>query len=593
MTEHAELKAWVDEMAAMCEPDSVVWVDGSQKQLDAFKAEAIGTGELIELDQEKMPGCIYHRTAQNDVARTEGLTFICTAKEEDAGPTNNWMAPEEGYAKAAAIFAGSMKGRTMYVIPFSMGPVGSEFSKIGIELTDSIYVVLNMSIMTRVGQPVLDVLGADGEFTRCLHGKAERDIKKRLILHFPEDNAIWSVGSGYGGNVLLGKKCLALRIASHLGHQEGWMAEHMLIMGIEHPDGHIDYVAGAFPSACGKTNLAMLVPPKDLAEKGYKVWTLGDDIAWMRVGDDGRLYAINPESGCFGVVPGTNMKSNPSAMRMIASNTIYTNTMLADDSTTWWEGHDDAPPAHGLDWRGEEWHPGKTDENGHVLPGAHPNSRFTAPMSQCPSVAPNWEDPKGVPISAIMFGARRARLAPLVIESFNWEHAVYLGANMTSERTAAQRGKVGEVRRDPMAMIPFCGYNMADYFQHWLDMGKRLSHQPKVFRVNWFRCDEDGEFLWPGFGENLRVLIWMLARARGEAGAAESPLGNVPTYDSFDWAGLDYPESAFEELMSVDVEEWLEEDAENKQFLAQFGDRLPEELREQHRLREERLRVVE
>ncbi|NQT87678.1 phosphoenolpyruvate carboxykinase (GTP), partial [bacterium] len=391
-------------------------------------------------------------------------------------------------------------------------------------------------------------------------------------------------------NVLLGKKCLALRIASHLGHQEGWMAEHMLIMGIEHPDGRIDYVAGAFPSACGKTNLAMLVPPKDLADAGYKVWTLGDDIAWMRVGDDGRLWAINPESGCFGVVPGTNSKSNPSAMEMVKTNTIYTNTMLADDGTTWWEGHDEDPPAHGLDWKGEEWVPGKKDDHGHAVPGAHPNSRFTAPMSQCPSVAPNWEDPKGVPISAIMFGARRARLAPLIVESSSWEHAVYLGANMTSERTAAQRGTVGEVRRDPMAMLPFCGYNMADYFQHWLDMGKRLTQQPKVFRVNWFRCSEEGEFLWPGFGENLRVLLWMLARARGEADAVESPIGNVPTYESFEWAGLDYARETFEELMDIDVQEWLVEDAENKQFLAQFGDRLPQELREQHAAREQRLR---
>jgi phosphoenolpyruvate carboxykinase (GTP) len=590
MTEHAALLEWVKDLAAMCQPDEIVWIDGSEEQKKALTAQALETGELEPLDQEKLPGCVYHRTAINDVARTEGLTYICTSVEEDAGPTNNWMAPEEAYAKAREIFAGSMQGRTMYVIPFSMGPVGSPFGKIGVELTDSIYVVLNMLIMTRVGTPVLEELGTDGEFTRCLHGKAERDIKRRLILHFPEDNTIWSVGSGYGGNVLLGKKCLALRIASYLGKQEGWMAEHMLILGIEHPDGHIDYVAGAFPSACGKTNLAMLVPPKDLADAGYKVWTVGDDIAWMRVGPDGRLWAINPESGFFGVVPGTNMKSNPNALKMIQRNTIYTNVLQCPDGTVWWEGKDGDPPAEGTSWKGESWHPGLTDEHGHKVTGAHPNSRFTAPCTECPSIAPNWEDPQGVPISAIMFGARRARLAPLILESFSWEHAVYLGANMTSERTAAQFGKVGEVRRDPMAMVPFCGYNMADYFQHWLDMGKRLAQQPKVFRVNWFRMDEEGEFLWPGFGENLRVLLWMLARARGEADAVETPLGNIPTYEGLYLDALDYPREKFEELMAIDTEEWLEEDAENRQFLAQFGDRLPQELMEQHKAREQRLR---
>ncbi|MBM4040333.1 MAG: phosphoenolpyruvate carboxykinase (GTP) [Planctomycetes bacterium] len=591
MTEHKELLTWVREVKEMCQPDKVVWIDGSDEQRRALLAEACKTGEFIELNREKLPGCYYHRSALNDVARTEGLTYVCTSSEEDAGPTNNWMAPEEARDKATAIFAGSMRGRTMYVIPFSMGPIGSPFSKIGVEVTDSIYVVINMLIMTRAGNAVLDQLGTDGKFTRCLHGKAELDLKKRLILHFPEDNTIWSVGSGYGGNALLGKKCLSLRIAGYLARQEGWMAEHMLILGIQHPDGQIDYIAGAFPSACGKTNLAMLVPPDALAKKGYKVWTIGDDIAWMRVGPDGRLWACNPETGFFGVVPGTGSKSNPNALKTLQRNSLYTNTAYCpDDQSVWWEGCDGPPPANLLDWRGEPWHPGMVDEHGKKLHGAHPNSRFTAPAAQCPSISPHWEDPQGVPISAIVFGARRERLAPLVYQCFNWQHAVYVAATMVSERTAAAEGKRGEIRHDPMAMLPFCGYNMADYFQHWLDMGKRITHRPKIFRVNWFRTDDDDNFLWPGFGENLRVLLWCLERCHGHAGAIKTPIGYIPTYDSMHWDGLDFSRDTFGDLHAMYIEDWLEEQALNRQFLAQFGSRLPHELWYEHAARDHRLR---
>jgi len=594
MTEHKELLSWVEDAARMCQPESVVWIDGTEEQKRGLIAEACRAGELIELDQEKLPGCLYHRTAPNDVARTEGLTYICTSREEDAGTTNNWLAPEEAYDRAAQIFSGSMRGRTMYVIPFSMGPIGSPFGKYGVQITDSIYVVLNMLIMTRAGQTVLDHLGTTGEFTKCLHGKADLDLSRRLILHFPEDNTIWSVGSGYGGNALLGKKCLSLRIASYLGQREGWMAEHMLILGVQHPDGRIDYVAGAFPSACGKTNLAMLVPPEPFARKGYKVWTVGDDIAWMRIGADGRLWAVNPEAGFFGVAPGSNSKSNPNAMATIRANTIYTNTVLCPDHTVWWEGGDGEPPAEGcLGWKGQPWTLGKVDEHGRKVAGAHPNSRFTTPARQCPSISPHWEDPQGVPITAILFGARRARLAPLVYQCFNWQHAVYVGATMTSERTAAQDGQIGEIRHDPMAMFPFCGYHMADYFQHWLDMGKRMLHRPKVFRVNWFRRAQDSSFLWPGFGENLRILLWVLERCHGRGGALKTPVGYIPTYDSIDWEGLPFPRHTFAELHAIFTEDWLEEQNENKQFLAQFGDRLPQELRFEHAAREMRLRGEE
>jgi phosphoenolpyruvate carboxykinase (GTP) len=578
MTNNATLKKWVKECAALCKPDNIVWCDGSLEEKERLEKQAFATGELLQLNQEKLPGCVYHRTAKNDVARTEHLTYICTSKKEDAGPNNNWMSPAEGYARARAIFKGSMKGRTMYVIPFSMGPVGSPFSKIGVELTDSIYVVLNMRIMTNMGKRVLDALGANGEFTRGLHGKADLDVNKRLILHFPEDNTIWSVGSGYGGNVLLGKKCLSLRIASYLGRDEGWLAEHMLILGIQDPKGKMTYIAGAFPSACGKTNLAMLVPPDALKAKGFKVFTVGDDISWMRVKKDGRLWAINPETGFFGVVPGTNWKTNPNAMHTIQKNTIYTNVVLRPDKTVWWEGLDN-PPADGLDWTGQPWKPGMVDADSKPIPGAHPNSRFTAPASQCPSIASNWQDPEGVPISAFIFGGRRAHIAPLVYESFNWQHGVFVGGTMASERTAAQYGKLGEVRRDPMAMLPFCGYNMGDYFGHWLRMGQKLTNPPRIFNVNWFRTDDNGKFLWPGFGENLRVLDWIVRRCcDASAGAKETPIGYIPEAKDLEMTGLNMPAGAMDKLLSISKEDWAEEVKSIEPFFAQFGDRLPKAM---------------
>jgi len=565
----------------MCGPDRVVWIDGSEEEKETLTGEAVATGEITLLNQRKLPGCVYHRTAVNDVARTEDLTYICTKLREDAGPTNNWMSPEEGYRRAREILKGSMRGRTMYVVPFSMGPVGSPFSKIGVELTDSIYVVLNMRIMTHVGAAVLKQLGAGGEFTRCLHGKAELDIKRRLILHFPEDNTIWSVGSGYGGNVLLGKKCLALRIASYLGRREGWLAEHMLIMGVESPEGRVEYIAAAFPSACGKTNLAMLVPPEGLKKKGYRIWTVGDDIAWMRIDTDGRLWAINPETGFFGVAPGTNSKTNPSMMKAISRKTIYTNVVLTKEGTVWWEGGDGEPPEEAFDWQGRPWKPGMKDTAGDPILGAHPNSRFTAPLSQCPSASFRTEHHHGVPISAIVFGGRRAHLAPLVYEAFDWEHGVFIGATMASERTAAQFGKVGEVRRDPMAMLPFCGYHMGDYFQHWLDMGKRMSSPPRVFHVNWFRTDENGDFLWPGFGENLRVIEWILDRCRGEADAVKTPIGYVPTPDSLDLNGVDIAPETLSKLLAVNRQDWYEETDGIASFFQQLGHRLSKAIWDQ------------
>ena len=591
MTHHQELHEWVEEMARLCQPDRILWIDGSEDEKESLTRQAVASGELIELNQSKLPGCYYHRTAANDVARTEDLTFICTPLREDAGPTNNWMSPEEGYRRAGEIFEGSMKGRTMYVIPFSMGPVGSPFSKVGVELTDSIYVVLNMRIMTHVGASVLKQLGSGGQFTKCLHGKADVNIKRRLILHFPEDNAIWSVGSGYGGNVLLGKKCLALRIASHLGKREGWLAEHMLIMGVENPEGRVEYIAAAFPSACGKTNLAMLIPPEGLKVKGYRIWTVGDDIAWMRIDTDGRLWAINPETGFFGVAPGTNSKTNPSMMRTINRKTIYTNVVLSKQGTVWWEGGDGNPPEEAIDWLGRPWKPGMKDEQGKPVLGAHPNSRFTAPLSQCPSASYRTEHHHGVPISAIVFGGRRAQLAPLVCEAFDWEHGVFVGATMASERTAAQFGKVGEVRRDPMAMLPFCGYHMGDYFQHWLDMGKRMTNPPKIFHVNWFRTDDEGKFLWPGYGENLRVIEWILDRARGEGDAMKTPIGYVPAPDSIDLKGLDIPREALNRLTAVSRSEWYEETDAIASFFQQFGNRFPKVLWDQLELLRLRLRA--
>jgi phosphoenolpyruvate carboxykinase (GTP) len=582
MTRHPGLKKWVDEMAALCAPDQIVWIDGSDAQRDALTEEAFRTGELIPLDAKKLPGCVLHRTAIDDVARTENLTYICTRSKDDAGPTNNWMDPQQAYEEHGKTFQGSMRGRTMYVIPFSMGPIGSPFSKIGVELTDSIYVVRNMLIMTRAGRRVLEHLEKTGDdFTKCLHSRADMDINKRRILHFPEDNTIWSVCSGYGGNVLLGKKCLALRIASHMGRQEGWLAEHMLILGIEPPDGRIEYVAAAFPSACGKTNLAMLVPPEGLKQKGYRIWTVGDDIAWMRIDTDGALWAVNPENGLFGVAPGTNWKTNPNAMHTVRKNAIFTNVLLRNDRTVWWEDGDGPPPPEGIDWRGEPWNPSMVDENGKPLPGANPNSRYTAPLANCPTVSYRVEHHHGVKISAIVFGGRRAKLAPLVYQSYSWQHGVYVGATSASERTAAQYGKLGEVRRDPMAMLPFCGYNMADYFRHWLGMGSKMTDPPKIFHVNWFRTDADGDYLWPGFGENLRVLEWILERCRDEGKAQATPLGYVPAPDALDLTGLELPDGAMQELLRVDKEAWLAECDQTEAFLAKFGDRLPHALRDE------------
>lgn len=581
MYANIEVQKWVDEMAKLTKPDSIEWMDGSEEERERLTKQALETGELIELDQNKLPGCVLHRTAVNDVARVEHLTFICTSRQEDAGPTNNWMSPAEAYEKLGKLFDGAMKGRTMYVIPYLMGPAGSPFSKVGIELTDSIYVVLNMRIMTRMGKIAMQHLGDSGDFVRGLHSKGELDPEKRFICHFPEDNTIWSIGSGYGGNVLLGKKCFSLRIASHMARNEGWMAEHMLIVGIEDPHGNISYIAAAFPSACGKTNLAMLIPPDAL--KGYRVWTVGDDIAWMRIGKDGRLWAVNPEAGFFGVAPGTSMKTNANAMLTVQKNTIFTNVLHTPENTVWWEGMDVPPPASGVDWKGNPW----TPESGEK--GAHPNSRFTAPASQCPSISPEWENPEGVPISAVIFGGRRAKVAPLVYQSFNWQHGVFVGATMASETTAAATGQVGVVRRDPMAMLPFCGYNMADYFAHWLEMGKRIPNPPKIFHVNWFRLDENGRFMWPGYGENLRVLKWILERCSGTAEAVETPIGYVPASDSIDTTGLDISKETMEALLSVDSSVWLRELEGQAEFFKKFGVRLPKALWDEFEALKQRL----
>ncbi len=581
MTNNKVVLQWLDEMVKLTKPDKVVWIDGSEEQKDQLRKEALATGEIIELNQEKLPGCYLHRTAENDVARVEDRTFICTPTKEEAGPTNNWVDPKEMYERLTKLFDGSMKGRTMYVIPFMMGPFGSPFSKIGIELTDSIYVVLNMDIMTRVGKKVLDELGDSPDFVKCLHARKDIDPENRYIVHFPQDNTIWSINSGYGGNVLLSKKCFALRIASYQGKQEGWMAEHMLILGLENPQGEVKYIAAAFPSACGKTNLAMLIPPEEL--KGYKVWTVGDDIAWLRVGEDGRLWAINPEAGFFGVAPGTSSKTNPNALATVQKNTIFTNVVMTPEGTVWWEGLDGEPPKEGIDWKGNPW----TPESG--VKGAHPNSRFTAPARQCPCISPEWESPQGVPISAIVFGGRRAKTAPLVYEAFNWQHGVFVGATMASETTAAAIGAVGVVRRDPMAMIPFCGYNMADYFGHWLEMGKKIPKAPKIFHVNWFRLDENGKFIWPGFGDNLRVLNWIIDRCEGKVEAVETPIGYLPTVDAINTEGLDISEEVMKELLKVDKSVWMEDVKGQKEFFEKFGDRLPQAIKDELKALEERL----
>ncbi|MBP5273928.1 MAG: phosphoenolpyruvate carboxykinase (GTP) [Abditibacteriota bacterium] len=572
----------VDQMIELCKPDQVVWCDGSEEERNKLQDKAVETGVLDKLNQEKLPGCYLHRTDPNDVARTEKLTFICCRRKEDAGPTNNWMDPQRAYAETGANFVDSFKGRTMYVVPFIMGPAGSPFSKVGIEITDSIYVVLNMRIMTRMGQIAMDQLGEDGEFTKCLHCTGDLSIEKRRILHFPEDNTIWSFASGYGGNVLLGKKCLALRIASYLAKQEGWMAEHMLILGLTDSNGEKTYIAAAFPSACGKTNLAMLIPPESFP--GYKVETLGDDIAWIRKGADGRFYALNPEAGFFGVAPGTSKKSNPNALATTRSNTIFTNVVKTDDGDVWWEGMGkDTTPAHGIDWLGKDWTPASGEK------GAHPNSRFTAPACQCPCISPDWEKPEGVPLSAILFGGRRAKLAPLVFQSFGWNHGTFLGATMASETTAAATGAVGVVRRDPMAMIPFCGYDMADYFGHWIEMAKDDPNAPKIFHVNWFRQDDEGNFLWPGFGDNLRVLDWIVRRCKGKAGAKETAIGYIPNPEDINTDGLDISRETLEEILSVDKEAWKAEIPGMEEFFAKFGDKLPKEIRAEIDALKERL----
>ena len=577
-TRNKALKDWVIKMAHLCEPDSIILVDGSQEQKSKLEKEAVTAGELIPLNQDILPGCYLHRTNINDVARTEHLTYISSRKKEDVGPTNNWMSPEAAYKKAREFFKGSMKGRNMYVIPFSMGPVGSPFSKIGVELTDSRYVVLNMMIMTRVGIDVIRQLEKENKYTKCLHSIADLDVNRRLILHFPEDNTIWSVGSGYGGNVLLGKKCLGLRLASYMAKKEKWFAEHMLIMGIEEPNGRIKYIAAAFPSACGKTNLAMLIPPEGLRRKGYRIWTVGDDIAWMRVDSDGSLWAINPETGFFGVAPGTNSSSNPSMVETIKKNTIYTNVLLKQDGTVWWEGSDGDVPSRGINWQGLQWKPGMVDNHGDPVAAAHPNARFTAPLTQCPTISYRLEQHHGVPISAIIFGGRRQYLAPLVYESFNWQHGVFVGATMASERTAAQYGKLGEVRRDPMAMLPFCGYDMAEYFRHWLDMAKRIKRAPKIFHVNWFRIDENGKFLWPGYRENLRVLEWILSRCDNEVEAVKTPIGFVPRAQDIDLTGLQLKSGVLEKLLVVNNKDWLGELDGISKFFKQFKNKLPKEL---------------
>lgn len=574
------VEKFVNESAALTKPDKIVWIDGSKEQIEALRKEACSTGEMIKLNQELLPDCYLHRTAVNDVARVEGRTFICTEKKETAGPTNNWMQKDEAYKMLKEIYAGAMKGRTMYVIPYSMGAIGSKFSKIGIELTDSIYVVLNMCIMTRVSSKVYDALGDSDDFVKGLHAKADIDEEKRYICQFPEDNTIMSVNSGYGGNVLLGKKCFALRIASYQGWQQGWMAEHMLILGLEKPNGETKYIAAAFPSACGKTNLAMLIPPKEYLEKGYKIHTVGDDIAWIRVGADGRLYAINPENGFFGVAPGTNEKSNPNALASTKKGTIFTNVCHnLENNTVWWEGLDKNPPKKAVDWKGNPWTPETVDADGKPVKAAHPNSRFTAPAVNCPCISSEFENPEGVPLDAIIFGGRRAKTTPLVYESKSWENGVFIGSIMASETTAAAAGAVGVVRRDPMAMLPFCGYNMGDYFAHWLDMKNKSDKLPKIFNVNWFRTDENGHFIWPGFGDNMRVLDWIIKRCEGAVDADETAIGFVPKAEDINIDGLDINIETLKGLLDVDKDMWKSEAEGIEEFYTKFGDKLPETLR--------------
>ena len=568
-----KLNRFIRRAEKLCKPEKVVLIDGSKELYDSLLKQAVSTGEMIPLNEQKLPNCFLHRSAVNDVARVEGRTFICCDKREDAGPPNNWMAPDKAYSLLEGIFDGCMKGRTMYVIPYSMGKVGSPFAKTGIEITDSLYVVFSMNIMTRVGSEVLDALGENGDFVEGLHSTAQLDEEKRYICHFPQDNAIWSVNSGYGGNVLLGKKCFALRIASCQARDEGWMAEHMLILGLTKPDGKTRYICAAFPSACGKTNLAMLIPPEGYMRKGYKITTVGDDIAWLRPGKNGGLYAVNPENGFFGVAPGTNAKSNPNALASTSRDTIFTNVVQnLDDNTVWWEGLGEAPE-NALDWKGQPWN----KDSG--VKGAHPNSRFTAPAKNCPCLSDKFEEPEGVKISAIVFGGRRAKTVPLVYQSKSWEHGVFMGSVMASETTAAATGAVGVLRRDPVAMLPFCGYNMGDYFAHWLEMGK-IKDAPKIFNVNWFRTDEDGKFLWPGFGDNLRVLDWIIDRCEDNAPADDTPIGYVPRPQDINLEGLDLSTDSLNELLEIDREQWRKETELIEEHYAKF-DRLPEALKKE------------